>query len=337
MQRVATLALVAAVLALGLAAGVDALLGRGAEVEPTGARQREPVATTTEPAATGPTEAEIRQASADLRAAGITGVLTYADRDCRVRAVDLPRLTPQPAGAERSCRFEVSAGNVLSFGRGVSDPSRFLLAVCNVGLTEVSADGRIVGVYPGCAPSWRDDGRLAVVREGEVVLLDGPLDRPELVQESVLLSRSAVARAFRRAGWSDGRFTVREIAWLRGGRLATTVRAREEDEVNDLLVVFRGRRLVRNPQFAYADLRGLRPSPRGGFVFARTGEGSLAVVDRDGRPLLEPFRQGRALAWSPDERWGAWAGADGVYFFRPGERGARFIRVPIVARDLVWR
>jgi hypothetical protein len=337
MQRVATLALVAAVLALGLAAGVDALLGRGAEVEPTGARQPEPAATTTEPTATGPTEAEIRQASDDLRAAGITGVLTYTDQDCRVHAVDLPRLAPQPAGAERSCRFQVSAGNTLSFGRGVADPSRSLLAACNVGLTEVSVDGRILAVYPGCAPTWRDDGRLTVVREGEVVLLDGPLERPELVRESVLLSRQAVARAFRSAGWSEGRFTMREIAWLPGRRLAATVRVSEEDEANDLLVVFRGRRLVRGPRFAYADLRGLRPSPRGRFVFARSGEGGLAIVDRSGRPVLEPFRHGQALAWSPDERWGAWAGDDGIYFFRSGDRGAPFIGVPIVARDLVWR
>jgi hypothetical protein len=337
MQRVATSVLVAAVLALGLAAGVDALLGGGSEVEPTGARQPERVATTTEAAATEPTDAEISEAADDLLAAGITGVLTYADEDCRVHAVDLPRLTPQPAGAERSCRFQVSAGNVLSFGRGVADPSRFMLAACNVGLTDVSVDGRSIAVYPGCAPTWREDGVLTVVREGEVVLLDGPLDRPELVEESVLLSREAVTRAFRSAGWLEGRFTVREIVWLPGRRLAATVRLNEEDEVNDLLVVFRGRRLVRAPRFAYADLRGLRPSPRGRFVFARSGEGGLAIVDRGGRPVLEPFRHGQALAWSPDERWGAWAGDDGIYFFRSGDRSAPFIWVPIVARDLVWR
>ena len=337
MQRVATFLLVAAVLALGLAAGVDALLGEGADVEPTRAAQPEPARTTTEAATTEPTEEALAEAADSLRAAGVTGVLTYAAQDCRVHAVELPGLDPHPAGAERSCRFGVSAGNVLSFGRGVADPSRSLLAACNVGLTEVSTDGRIVAEYPGCAPTWRDDGALTVVRQGEVVLLDGPLDRPELVQENVLLPRQAVRRAFRSAGWSEGRFAVREIAWLPGGRLATTVRVSEEDEVNDVLVVFRGQRLVRAPSFAYADLRGLRPSPRGRFVAARNGEGGLAIVDRGGRPVLEPFRHGQALAWSPDERWGAWAGGDGIYFFRSGDRSAPFIWLPIVARDLVWR
>jgi hypothetical protein len=337
MQRVATLLLVAAVLALGLAAGVEALLGGDAEVEPTRAEQPEPAATTTEAATTEPTEEALAEAADSLRAAGVTGVLTYAGQDCRVHAVELPGLEPHPAGAERSCRFRVSAGNVLSFGRGVADPSRFLLAACDVGLTEVSTDGSLVAVYPGCAPTWRGDGALTIVRQGEVVLLDGPLDRPELVQENVLLSRQDVTRAFRSAGWSEGRFAVREIAWLPGRRLAATVRVNGADEVNDVLVVFRGRRFVRAPSFAYADLRGLRPSPRGRFVFARSGEGGLAIVDRGGRPVLEPFRQGEALAWAPDERWGAWAGRDGIYFFRPGDRSAPFVWLPIVARDLVWR
>src|SRR5688500_2342992 len=49
-------------------------------------------------------------AGADLRAAGISGVLVYTDGDCVLHAVRLPGLEPAPlpAGPDVGCEFELS-------------------------------------------------------------------------------------------------------------------------------------------------------------------------------------------------------------------------------------
>lgn len=96
MRRIATWLLVGAVAALGVAAAVDALRG---DVEPAReARPSQP--TTTTPGLTGQTG----PAAARLRDARITGVLTYADDDCRLRAVSLPDLEPARAPSFEMCR-----------------------------------------------------------------------------------------------------------------------------------------------------------------------------------------------------------------------------------------
>lgn len=96
MRRIATWLLVGAVAALGVAAAVDALRG---DVEPV-REARPPEATTTTPGLTG----QAGPAAARLRDARITGVLTYADDDCQLRAVSLPDLEPARAPSFEMCR-----------------------------------------------------------------------------------------------------------------------------------------------------------------------------------------------------------------------------------------
>ncbi len=96
MRRIATWLLVGAVAALGVAAAVDALRG---DVEPV-REARPPETTTTTPDLTG----QAGPAAARLRDARITGVLTYADDDCRLRAVSLPDLEPARAPSFEMCR-----------------------------------------------------------------------------------------------------------------------------------------------------------------------------------------------------------------------------------------
>jgi hypothetical protein len=96
MRRIATWLLVGAVAALGFAAAVDALRS---DVEPV-REARPPETTTTTPDLTG----HAGPAAARLRDARITGVLTYADDDCRLRAVSLPDLEPARAPAFEMCR-----------------------------------------------------------------------------------------------------------------------------------------------------------------------------------------------------------------------------------------
>jgi hypothetical protein len=97
MRRLATGVLVLGLLALALAAAVDALRG-----EPS----HEP----------GPTPVGVAshrgEAAAALRAAGATGTLTYSDEDCRLHAVRLPDLTPAEAPRYVRCEPHIPSGGL---------------------------------------------------------------------------------------------------------------------------------------------------------------------------------------------------------------------------------
>lgn len=101
MPRVATGVLVVGLLALGLAAAVDALRGEATQ-EPTRA-----------PVGRGWDRDE---AGAALRAAGATGTLTYSDEDCRLHALRLPDLAPAAAP-----RYERCEPHIPSHGLAVLD------------------------------------------------------------------------------------------------------------------------------------------------------------------------------------------------------------------------
>jgi hypothetical protein len=330
MARAVTLLVVAAVVGLAAAAGVDALRGAAGEASRrTTTADGGSRATTTQPVETDAeswVEQTTRAAARELRASGAGGVLTYADENCRLRGLTVPDLLPHPTQG-RSC--EIARAAMLRLGPPVGDPQRILVARCASGWTELGElGGPTLGRGRGCEPAWRPDGVLTAVRRGEVVSLFPP---------DALLSSGDLTRALRRAGWAGQRFSVREIAWLSGSRLAAIVRA-EDPEVGDLLVVFDGRRLVREPPFAYDGLHDLQASPRGRFVSAEIETGGLAVVDRLGRPVVETeFLSGHALTWSPDEHWAAVAAEDGIDFFQPGQPSRWPVWLPIVTRDLVWR
>ena len=96
MRRIATWLLVGAVAALGVAAcgGCPARRRRG------GSRSLRPQASA-DPGLTG---RPARQTVSQLREAGVSGVLTYSDDDCRLHAVSLPALEPARAPSFEMCR-----------------------------------------------------------------------------------------------------------------------------------------------------------------------------------------------------------------------------------------
>jgi hypothetical protein len=101
MRRNATWLLVGAVTALAVVAAFDAL--RGSE---TVVRESNPAPTTTAAASlAGP-------AAARLHDARVTGVLTYADDECRLSAVSLPDLEPAPAPSFEMCRPLTDSGGL---------------------------------------------------------------------------------------------------------------------------------------------------------------------------------------------------------------------------------
>ena len=101
MQRWLTLLVVAGLAALGLAAAIDALRG---EEQLRRSDSRQP----TVPGLADQPEPAIRQ----LREAELTGVLTYADDECRLHAVSLPELQAVRAPTFEMCRPATASGGV---------------------------------------------------------------------------------------------------------------------------------------------------------------------------------------------------------------------------------
>lgn len=336
MRRIVTWLLVGAVVALGVAAGVDALRG-GGERKAGGTEPRERTAS-------GSSISPIEGAAAELRAAGVSGVLTYADELCRVRSVSLPELEFHPGAVARACRFRALFGNEISFGPAPGSPGGVLSSRCRRGAIELLLPngGLYARAARGCRLVWKPDGTPTFLRDGEVMrFAPCPGDEPGALPircSRTLLSRADLVREFRRAGWLRLRFGVEELHWLDNRRFAAIVRARSVGGGGELLAIFKDRGLVSGPPFAYEDLEGLRPSPTGALVAAHIVDpGGIAVVDRRGGVVRLGVPFGDAVTWSPDERWIAEAVEEGIVFFRADERNPRTIFVPIVARDLVWR
>ena len=316
--------LVGAVVALGAAAGVDALQGGDSTRTEPGAAAPKPTSTT------GPASPEAAVVAA-LREAGVSGTLEYADADCDTHAVSLPDLTARPSGVGAGCSFadrsNETAGYVVECsGRRVSidDPHQAPYA-------QVRAD---------CPPAWKPDGTPTLLRDGEVVEPHPCSDRgiSPMRCSRALLASDDLLRELHGAGWSGFRFAVEEVAWLSDSRAAAIVRARSRDDRGELLAVFDGRRLVTAPTAAYEDLGALRLSPSGSFVSAQIADpGGVVVVDRDGALVRPLVRHGSALAWSPDERWIAEATEEGIYVFPADVGTPRVYVLPFVARDLIWR
>jgi hypothetical protein len=101
MRRWLTWLVVAGLAVLGLAAAVDALQGEE--------RMRRPEARA--PAVPGLGDRP-EQAIGQLREAGVSGVLTYADEECRLHAVSLPELEPVRAPSFEMCRPATSTGGL---------------------------------------------------------------------------------------------------------------------------------------------------------------------------------------------------------------------------------
>jgi hypothetical protein len=174
MRRIATWLLVGAVAALGVAAAVDVLRGGEAVVRESG-----PPKTTTDatPGLTGPAGPAV----ARLRNAGVSGVLTYADDDCRLKAVSLPELDPARAPSFEMCRPLTDSG-----GLGTNDGD-VVWAGLGYGVTQVvvsrEALGREIARWLSSPEAVESSGYRAVqavaLGAERAVVLAESIDRPE--------------------------------------------------------------------------------------------------------------------------------------------------------------
>jgi hypothetical protein len=330
---------VAAVAGLGLVATVDAVRDEG-DPPPAPPKRQE----------SGPdvSEAE-RVAVMLLRDQAIRGTIAYLDGGCELHTVHLPDLDERPNLApafvvstpdESSCRLSASRGAPFVVGPGVPAPRGDLGAQCDDGRVTVATSlGNFVADVPGCAPAWKPDGVLTIIRNGELVEVEVEITQTpndSAVGSEVVLSRADLRNALSRDPWGLKDPVLREAAWLDDDLVAVV--ARDRGRSDHVFVLFRGKELVGGPSFPYPRLVDLRVSPYGSYVSARFAGGQgLIMLDERGDLVSLGIRAAHAVAWSPDEIWTALATDDGVFVFPTGERAIQLVRVPIIARDLIWR
>jgi hypothetical protein len=252
-------------------------------------------------------------------AASLRGVLVIADARCRTEAIRLPALAPEAPPRQPDC-----GGVTLSI-------DGTLAAQCREDVTAVkSPDGRLLAAdVDGCAPAWRSDGALSVVRDGAIVIAGrhGP--------NRVFFSRGELANALRTLVERPETYSFAEVRWLSRSSFVALVRGERPWET--AAAVFGPGGLESFfPQFG-GHIEDLRVSPRGDFAFARTEPGrQYVMVSHGGTEMTIPrIANARALAWSPDQRWVAIASRNTTFIARVGSTEV-VAQVPVGARALEW-
>jgi hypothetical protein len=337
-KQLASLAIVSALAVVAVVATIDATRSRGAD-----SRQDDRQATASQEDAGEREAAGVETVPEDVR-----GVLYYSDRedDCRVLALRLPSLEEAPLPHVRACRFEPSTEpgtGAFEAAARRRPPGRYA-AACRRGRVE------------GCAPSWKPDGTLTLIRGGE--LWSAPCVRPaenrrrecgRKLLSTDDLTGAAHAVQFVPTGPRHLRSVAAiRVAWLGERRSAVLVRVRLRGRLRavgpvTVLALYDGRRLLRATQ--YAGAFDLRLSPRRSFLGVLDASGEVAIVTRSGRQLMGPgdlpSPATHAVAWSPDERWTAVATRWSVFLLPTSDleegRRPRIIRLPLAVGDLAWR
>jgi hypothetical protein len=302
--------LVAAVVGLGVAAGVDALRGGDEPAGQSSASKSD--RTTTAPAAQ---ELAIRQ---------ITGVLHFTFRvrpgQCALRSLALPGLEATSAVDVGSCRIATSLGGRVAVGGPCPGGDVTVLGLPQPVLVE------------GCAPAWKPDGTLTFMRRSRLVELVNGCTRPQTVN---CLRRTPMHLVPGNA--------IHELAWMNDERFAMLLDGRESlgrEGVESVFLSGAGGRFGR-PVLSSPGLSYLRPFGRNRLM-VRTGQPPGRVfltIDENGIAHAFPrvLADGQALAVSPDGAWVASTSAGAVHVYRLGDRRPLDpVRIDIDAVDLGW-
>lgn len=299
-----TALLVAAIVGLGVAAGVDALRGGGS---PAGGG-----------AASTSDRTTAASAGQKLASRQITGVLHVTVRvrpgQCALRSLALPGLEATSAVDVGSCRIATSLGGRVVVG-----------GPCPGGDISILGPAQPV-LLEGCAPAWKPDGTLTFVQRGRLVELargcagTAPAD---------CLRRTPIRIAPGNA--------IRELAWLDGDRFAMLVDGRDGRE--SVFVSGAEGRFAR-PVLSFPGLSYLRPFGRNRIMVRAgpPGRGFLTVDDNGiAKAFPKALADGQALAVSPDGAWVASTSAGSVHVYRLGDRRPLDpARLAIDAVDLGW-
>jgi hypothetical protein len=330
MRRLATALVIAAVVLIGAFATADALRDH----EPQTRAPRPSQATTTGVGL--PSEVET------LREEGVIGTLLYSDEQCRLHSLVLPELVDEPVRSEDEgpvvrCRFETGGGHLLGEGDRISPNNRFV-ARCSHGRIEVRelTSENVRRRIEGCSPAWRPDfgNRLLWARGGTIYDEGEPL-----------VTGADFRHAAHRHPMLHGlapdvpvRVRVHDLAALDNGRLVASLEV-SVPFVGDIYesVLWDGRAVSGATSNFGGLVRGWISSHGGGY--AASVNGTIMTPDGDATDPPDGLPAGRAVAFSPDERWLAYVTGRNVYLIGTpaNDEPGRVIRVPVPARDLVWQ
>lgn len=300
-----TAPILAVVIAIGIAATVDALLngGGGAAPEPT----------TTQRARAAPSPAEER------RAAGASGTVYFTlriDEGCVLHTLKLPSLQDAGSFVLDPCRFDVSSGGDIA--SGTPCPGR-----------AVEVPSTDTGHFTGCAPAWKPNGDLTFVRDGDVRTPEGDV----LIED--------VAR-FALPWFSDPtRVTVRELGWLTNTRLVAVVRG-PRTAGGDVILVLQGEKSLSGGDIQAGSSVHVSRSRQE--IFVAYPDAGVSVHNREGAFLSQSrfsLPDVGAIVDSPDGRWMAVARPENVCIYELVEPPPReefpVACLPFDVVDLAWR
>jgi hypothetical protein len=210
---------------------------------------------------------------------------------------------------------------------------RTLYASCFGGHTIVGiSSGRRRARLPGCAPAWREDGALGVIRAGGLVVARTH-GRPVEV-----LSRKDLGEQLRGVVERPETYRLTEVAWIGLNRFAALVHGALPWE--EALVVFTTTGDLEQALTQYgAGIADLHVSPQGDYlVFARTRLGRefvLTGIDSTANIRLPHIGNALNVAWSPDETHVAISTRNTTYIAEPGARRP-LTEVPFGGQYLAW-
>jgi hypothetical protein len=237
---------------------------------------------------------------------------------CSLRALRLPTLVELNAPRQTDC-----GGTVWS-----SDGT--LSASCTDGYTDVGTwEERHLFRIRGCAPAWREDGSVSVIRNGELFIAR------RRGSPRIFFSREQLAQGLAGRVPAGERFELVEVAWLTLTNFVAIVRGPHPWERAVAFLSPGGAgKLV--PELGQR-ISELRVSPLGNLAFARNqlGRDFVMLTDAGVEVPLPRIANTRAIAWSPDEEWVALATRTATFIARTGTSRVVF-RIPAGGDTLAW-
>lgn len=261
--------------------------------------------------------------SAALRAHDVEGVLYLTDADCRRFLLTLPELRWNRQGLP---------GPVCPNATPDVVEERFGLEASQVeaGLIEVSSENWRF-TFPGTAPAFTPEGRLTFIRAGR--LWEWTVRCPPAAERTIFRGFRALERCPSPVRGVPGR--LRELFWLSVHDFVAVVGG----ESRSTLAVIRDGKSRTIFKAVGARMAALETSPLGRYAAVRI-DGDLAVFDlASGRPVpLPPNADGRlrAIAWSPDDRFGVIASRRALQIY-PMKSPPQGVTVPVAAIAVDWR
>ena len=194
-----------------------------------------------------------------------------------------------------------------------------------------TAEGRRIARFRGCAPAWREDGAIGLIRGGALVIARR-LGRPIEV-----VSRARLAEELRNVVARPQSYQLAEIAWIGRDRFAAIVHGAQPWEEAILVLSTNGDLELALTQYG-GGIEDLRVSPLGNYLaFARTSLGrEFLMMPVDGGDVPLP-RIGNALnvAWSPDDSYVALSTRNTTFVAETGSRRPS-LQIPLGGRYLAW-